>query len=44
MTLKFKRRLNSVLGLTLSEGQLRAVHVARSKDALEVVKSVSATL
>ena len=44
MTWKFKRRLNSVLGMTLSEGQLRAVHVARSKDALEVVKSVSATL
>jgi hypothetical protein len=44
MKWKIKRRLNSVLGLTLSDGPMRAVHVARSKDALQVVKSVSANL
>jgi len=33
-----------VLGLTLSDGQLRAVQVARSKATIKVVNSVSAAL
>jgi GAF domain-containing protein len=44
MTWKTKNRLNSVLGLTLSDGQLRAVQVARSKATIKVVNSVSAAL
>ncbi|MES2696169.1 MAG: hypothetical protein V4773_22040 [Verrucomicrobiota bacterium] len=38
------KRLNSVLGLSLSHGQLRAFHVARTKGGVEVVKAASATL
>lgn len=38
------KRLNSVLGLTLSHGQFRAFHVARNKTGVEVVKSASAPL
>jgi hypothetical protein len=44
MIWKFKNRPNSVLGLTLSDGQFRAVQVARSKDAVKVVHSASAAL
>jgi hypothetical protein len=44
MNWKIKRQPQSVLGLTLNDGQLRAVHVARSKGGLEVVNSVSAAL
>ncbi len=39
-----KKRTNSVLGLNLADGQLRAFHVARVKGALEVVKSTTAAL
>lgn len=39
-----KRRLNSVLGLSLSHGQLRACHVARAKRHAEVIRSAAAPL
>lgn len=39
-----KRRLNSVLGLTLSHGQLRASHVVRTKRDTEVVRTAAAPL
>ena len=38
------KRANSLLGLALADGQLRAFHVARAKTGLEVVKSASAAL
>lgn len=44
MTRKTKKRAQSVLGLTLSDGQLRACHVTRAKGGLEVVKAASAAL
>jgi hypothetical protein len=44
MIWKIKRHPHSVLGLTLGDGQLRAVHVVRSKEAMKVVNSVSAAL
>ncbi len=44
MKRKTKKRTHSVLGLTLTGGQLRACHVTRAKHGLEVVKTVSAAL
>lgn len=44
MTRKTRKRAQSVLGLTLNDGQLHAFHVMRSKGGLEVVKSTSAAL
>jgi hypothetical protein len=44
MTFNLKKRPQSVLGLSLSDGQLRAVLVARSKGEWEVGKSASAAL
>ncbi len=44
MKRKTKKRAQSVLGLTLTDGQLRAFHVTRTKDGLEVVKVASAPL
>lgn len=44
MIWNLKRRRQSVLGLTLNDGQLRAVQVARAKGTMEVVKSTSAAL
>ncbi len=44
MIWKTNSRPNSVLGLILGDGQLRAVQVARSKAATKVVNSVSAAL
>ena len=44
MKRKTKKRAQSVLGLTLTDGQLKAVHVTRAKSGLEVVKAASATL
>lgn len=44
MKWKRNRRLNSVVGLTLTHGQLRAVHVTRTKAGVEVAKSASAAL
>ena len=41
---KIKKRPQSVLGLTLIDGQLRAFHVTRAKGGLEVVKAASAAL
>ncbi len=41
---KSKKRLQSVLGLVLADGQLRACHVARGKGVTEVVKATSAAL
>lgn len=44
MKLQTKKRPQSVLGLTLTDGQLRAFHVTRAKGGLEVVKAASAAL
>lgn len=44
MKRKTKKRLQSVLGLTLIDGQLRAFHVTRAKGGLEVVKAASAAM
>lgn len=41
---KTKKRLHSVLGLTLADGQLRAFHVVHAKGGCEVVKAASAAL
>lgn len=41
---KSKKRLQSVLGLRLADGQLRACHSTRTKGATEVVKTASAAL
>ena len=41
---KTKKRAQSVLGLILNDGQLRACHVTRAKGRAEVVKAASATL
>lgn len=41
---KTRKRTQSVLGLTLIDGQLRASHVTRAKGGLEVVKSASAAM
>ena len=39
-----KKRPLSVVGLSVAEGQLRLVHVARSKNAVAVIRSASAPL
>jgi hypothetical protein len=39
-----KKRLQSVVGLTLADGHLEAVHVERAKGALAVVKTASAPM
>ena len=39
-----KKRLQSVLGLSVVDGQLRVAHVARAKSAIAVVRSASAKL
>ncbi len=39
-----KKRLQSVVGLTLADGHLEAVHVARAKGAVSVVKTASASM
>jgi hypothetical protein len=44
MKLPKKKRLPSVLGLNLTDGQLRACHMVRAKGGHEVVKSASAAL
>ncbi|MEO6246007.1 MAG: hypothetical protein ABIQ12_11300 [Opitutaceae bacterium] len=44
MKRKIKKRAQSVLGLSLSDGQLRAIHMTRAKGGLEVVKAASAAL
>jgi hypothetical protein len=44
MKRKTPNRAHSVLGLTLSDGQLRAYHVTRSKGSIEVVKAASADM
>lgn len=44
MKWKTRKRAQSVLGLTLTDGQLRAFHVTRSKGRLEVVKAATAAL
>ncbi|MSU23433.1 MAG: hypothetical protein EXS32_06355 [Opitutus sp.] len=44
MKRKTKKRSQSVLGLTVIDGQLRAFHVTRAKGGLEVVKAASAAL
>jgi hypothetical protein len=41
---KSKKRLHSVLGLSLADGQLRAFHVVLAKGGCEVEKSASAAL
>jgi hypothetical protein len=41
---KPKKRPQSVLGLVLHDGQLRAFHVTRAKGGVEVVKAASAAL
>lgn len=44
MKLTRNRRLNSVLGLALSHGQLHAAHVTRGKRGTEVIRTAAATL
>ncbi len=44
MKLKRKRPLNSVVGLTLTHGQLRACHVVRAKGGIEIARSAAAPL
>jgi hypothetical protein len=44
MKLKPSKRAQSVLGLTLIDGQLRACHMVRAKGGLEVVKTANAAL
>src|SRR5687767_7399262 len=44
MKLTRQKKLNSVVGLTLTHGQLRAFHVVRTKSGVEVAKAASATL
>jgi hypothetical protein len=39
-----KRRLQSILGLAIVDGQLRAAHVARAKNAIAVLRSTTAPL
>lgn len=39
-----RKRLQSVLGLSVADGQLRAAQVARAKSAVAVLKSTTATL
>ncbi len=39
-----KKRLQSVLGLTVTDGQLHAVHVARAKNAIAPLRATSAKL
>lgn len=41
---KTRKRAQSVLGLTLSDGQLRAFHLTRAKGRVEVVKAAKAAL
>ena len=44
MTMGKTKRLQSVLGLTLADGELRACHVTQAKGRHEVVRTASATL
>ena len=44
MKLKRQRPLNSVVGLTLTHGQLRACHVVRAKAGIEIAQSAAAPL
>lgn len=44
MRLNRQKRLNSVVGLSLTHGNLRAFHVVRSKGGIEVAKAAAATL
>src|SRR5580698_1071689 len=44
MIWNLKKRPQSVLGLSLPDGRLRAVQVARAKGATDVVKTASAAL
>lgn len=44
MKLSAKKRLHSILGLTLADGQLRACHAIRGKGGAEPVKTASAAL
>jgi len=44
MKLSTKKRLNSVLGLTLADGQLRAAHATRTKTGSELANTASAAL
>lgn len=39
-----RKRLQSVLGLSVADSQLRVAHVARAKNAVAVLKSTTATL
>lgn len=39
-----RKRLQSVLGLAVADGQLRLAHVARAKNTVAVLKSATATL
>jgi len=39
-----KKRLNSLVGLSLHHGKFRAVHVARNKGSVEVIKMAAAPL
>lgn len=39
-----KKRLQSVIGLSIADGQLRVAHVARAKNAIAVLRSASAPL
>ena len=44
MKVKTSKRAQSIVGLTLIDGQLRACHATRAKGGLEVVKTASAAL
>ena len=44
MKRKNKKKLHSVLGLTVVDGQLRACHVTRAKGGVEVVRAAGAAL
>jgi hypothetical protein len=39
-----KKRLQSVIGLSIADGQLRVAHAARAKNAIAVLRSTTATL
>src|SRR6266542_4329485 len=44
MKLFSKKRLQSVIGLSIADGQLRVSHAARAKNAVAVLRSTTATL
>ena len=44
MKLISKKRLQSVIGLSLADGQLRVAHAARAKNAIAVLRSATAPL